>query len=148
DGETARKPDEPHGPLREDGWRGVYPNATTRTSAATRTSRRARGSVTIRVPVDHRSARTRDPDSVAADATIELAAVLVLLEEGVEGVEERPAQLVEHGYRMTCSARPRSDGGIVSPSAFAVLRLMTNSNFVGCSTGRSARLAPLRILST
>jgi hypothetical protein len=71
----------------------------------------------------------------------------VLLEEGVEGVEERPAQLVEHGYWMTWSARPSSDGGIVSPSAFAVLRLMTNSNFVGCSTGRSARLAPLRILS-
>ncbi len=32
--------------------------------------------------------------------------------------------------------------------AFAVLRLMTSSNFVGCSTGRSAGLAPLRILST
>jgi hypothetical protein len=26
--------------------------------------------------------------------------------------------------------------------------LMINSNFVGCSTGRSAGLAPLRILST
>jgi hypothetical protein len=28
------------------------------------------------------------------------------------------------------------------------LRLMTSSNLVGCSTGRSAGLAPLRILST
>jgi hypothetical protein len=28
------------------------------------------------------------------------------------------------------------------------LRLMTRSNLVGCSTGRSAGLAPLRILST
>src|SRR5438093_5417210 len=35
--------------------------------------------------------------------------------------------------------------GIVSPSALAVLRLTTTSNFVGCSTGRSAGLAPLRI---
>ena len=37
---------------------------------------------------------------------------------------------------------------MVSPSALAVLRLMTNSNVVGCSTGRSAGFAPLRILST
>jgi hypothetical protein len=33
-------------------------------------------------------------------------------------------------------------------SAFAVLRLITSSNFVGCSTGRSAGFAPLRILLT
>src|SRR2546422_6363529 len=51
-------------------------------------------------------------------------------------------------YSMTWSARPSTEGGIVSPSAFAVFRLMTNSNLVGCSTGRSAGLAPLRILST
>ena len=31
--------------------------------------------------------------------------------------------------------------GILSPSAFAVLRLMNNSKFVGCSTGRSPGLA-------
>jgi len=34
---------------------------------------------------------------------------------------------------MTSSARSRNDCGIVNPSAFAVLRLMTSSNFVGCS---------------
>ena len=34
------------------------------------------------------------------------------------------------------------------PSVLAVLRLMTSSNFVGCSTGRSAGWAPFRILST
>src|SRR2546427_11400640 len=33
------------------------------------------------------------------------------------------------------------------PRALAVFRLMTSSNFVGCSTGRSAGLAPFRILS-
>src|SRR5262245_7990614 len=51
-------------------------------------------------------------------------------------------------YSITWSARPSTDGGIVSPSAFAVLMLMTSSNLVGCSTGRSAGFAPFRILST
>src|SRR5262249_17382470 len=51
-------------------------------------------------------------------------------------------------YWITSSARSDSDGGIVRPSALAVLRLMTSSNVVGCSTGRSSGLAPLRILST
>ena len=43
------------------------------------------------------------------------------------------------------AARARIDGGTVSPSSFAVLRLTTSSNLVGCWTGRSAGLAPLRI---
>src|SRR5262245_8797812 len=51
-------------------------------------------------------------------------------------------------HSITWSARPSTDGGMVRPSAFAVLRLMTRSYLVGCSTGRSAGLAPLRILST
>jgi len=51
-------------------------------------------------------------------------------------------------YSMSWSARPSTDGGIVSPSSFAVLRLITSSNLVGCWTGRSAGFAPLRILST
>src|SRR5262249_28374920 len=51
-------------------------------------------------------------------------------------------------YSITWSARSSSDGGMVRPRALAVLRLMTSSNFVGCSTGRSEGLAPLRILST
>ena len=36
---------------------------------------------------------------------------------------------------------------VVWPSVLAVFRLITSSNFVGCSTGRSAGLAPLGILS-
>src|SRR5260370_24682921 len=52
---------------------------------------------------------------------------------------ERPAF-----HSMTSSARARIDGGTVRPSALAVLRLTTNSNVVGCWTGRSAGLAPLR----
>ena len=37
---------------------------------------------------------------------------------------------------------------MVRPRALTVFMLITISNFVGCSTGRSAGLAPLRILST
>jgi hypothetical protein len=60
------------------------------------TSRRPRASVTVRVPVDRHPARARHPHAVALDATVEIAAVLVLLEEGVEGVEKGHAALVEH----------------------------------------------------
>ncbi len=51
-------------------------------------------------------------------------------------------------YSITWSARSSSVCGIVSPSAFAVFVLMTNSNLIGCSIGRSEGFAPLRILST
>ena len=51
-------------------------------------------------------------------------------------------------YSITSSARASSVGGTVRPSALAVLRLMINKNLVGKATGRSAGLAPLRILST
>jgi hypothetical protein len=51
-------------------------------------------------------------------------------------------------YSITVSARSRNDSGIVRPRALAVFRLTTSSNLVGCSTGRSAGLPPLRILST
>src|SRR5262249_49133299 len=68
---------------------------------------------------------------------------------------ERRSEELSHGSRegatvhsITRSARSSTDGGMVRPRAFAVLRLITSSYFVGCSTGRSAGLAPLRILST
>ena len=51
-------------------------------------------------------------------------------------------------YSTSSSASDRNDAGIASPSVLAVVKLMMSSNFVGCSTGRSAGLAPLRILST
>jgi hypothetical protein len=47
---------------------------------------------------------------------------------------------------VTCwSARCSSYRGIASPSAAAVLRLMTSSNLVGSSIGRSAGFSLLRI---
>src|SRR6185436_5806662 len=51
-------------------------------------------------------------------------------------------------HSITWSACCRSDWGIVRPRTFAVLRLRTNSNVVGCSMGRSPGFAPFRILST
>ena len=51
-------------------------------------------------------------------------------------------------HSITSSACSSSDCGIVIPSALAVFRLIASTNFVGCSTGRSAGLAPFRIRST
>src|SRR5262245_26414532 len=51
-------------------------------------------------------------------------------------------------YSITSSARDSSDGGIVIPSAFAVLLLMTNSNRVACRNGKSVGRAPFRIFTT
>src|SRR6266478_265440 len=43
------------------------------------------------------------------------------------------ARCAPYAYWITSSARRSRDGGIVIPSALAVLRLMTNSNLVACS---------------
>jgi hypothetical protein len=51
----------------------------------------------------------------------------------------------EH-HSITSSARVSSEGGTVRPTAFAVLRFIDSSNLVLCWIGRSAGLAPLRIL--
>src|SRR5262245_47484260 len=51
-------------------------------------------------------------------------------------------------HSITSSAWTSTAGGIVSPSALAVLRLTTSSNLVGCWIGRSPGFVPFRILST
>jgi hypothetical protein len=51
-------------------------------------------------------------------------------------------------HLITRFALAKTFGGIVKPICLAAFRLTMNSNFIGCSTGRSAGLAPLRILST
>jgi len=48
-------------------------------------------------------------------------------------------------YSTTSSAVASSAAGMSMPSALAVLRLTTKLNLVGCTTGRSAGFAPLRI---
>jgi len=49
-------------------------------------------------------------------------------------------------HSITSSAVARSVSGTSMPSVLAVCRLMTKSNLVDCITGRSAGLAPLRML--
>src|SRR5262249_52461032 len=60
-----------------------------------------------------------------------------------------PEALVRQArYWIASSARCRSDGGIVKPSALTVLKLRISLNVVARSTGRRAGFAPFRILST
>src|SRR5947207_14177743 len=51
-------------------------------------------------------------------------------------------------HSITSSAWTSKEAGTVRPRTLAVFMLITNSNLVGCSTGRSEGLVPLRILST
>src|SRR5439155_16939460 len=48
------------------------------------------------------------------------------------------------GHSITSSAMASTPAGIIKRSAFAVFRLMTSSNLLDCTTGRSAGLSPLR----
>ena len=48
-------------------------------------------------------------------------------------------------HSITSSASATKFGGMLRPSALAVFILMTNSNLVGCITGRSAGFSPLRM---
>src|SRR5262249_962334 len=50
-------------------------------------------------------------------------------------------------YSITSSARASTEAGTSMPSAFAVLRLITNWYFVGACTGRLAGFSPLRMRS-
>src|SRR5262249_25139308 len=60
--------------------------------------------------------------------------------------EQRDERAALHS--ITLSVRASSVGETSRPSALAVIRLMTKSNLVGCSTGISPGFAPRRILST
>jgi hypothetical protein len=51
-------------------------------------------------------------------------------------------------HSITSSALTNSDGGMSRPSAFAVVKLITSSNLLGCCTGRLEGWAPLRMRST
>ena len=58
--------------------------------------------------------------------------------------QERTSKL----QSITLSAIAITPDGMVMPSALAVLRLITNSYLVACTTGRSAAFSPLRIRPT
>ena len=58
-----------------------------------------------------------------------------------------PISDIAQRHSITLSASNCVEFGISMPSVLAVLRLIAKSNLVGCSTGSSSGLAPLRILS-
>src|SRR5262245_26078379 len=60
---------------------------------------------------------------------------------------EQPDEIAAF-HSITSSARTKNVSEIARPSVLAVLRFTISSNFVGCSIGRSAGLAPLRMRST
>jgi hypothetical protein len=53
----------------------------------------------------------------------------------------------QHRHSITLSARSMRSAGTSCPIALAVLRLITNSNRVGCSTGMSIGFAPRSTLT-
>src|SRR5262245_22893251 len=61
---------------------------------------------------------------------------------------EQRYELAAAAHSITSSAMAESPGGISRPSALAALRLITNSNLVDCTTGRSLALAPFKIRPT
>jgi hypothetical protein len=63
-------------------------------------------------------------------------------------LQKGKSEVLTDAYLITLSALTNTFGGTVRPICFAALRLTTNSNFIGCSTGRSAGVLPFRILST
>src|SRR5712671_4237241 len=68
------------------------------------------------------------------------------MKRGERATEQRNELAASHS--ITSSAVASRDGGTLRPSILAVSALMTSSNFEDCTTGRSAGLAPLRILPT
>src|SRR5262249_2811229 len=58
---------------------------------------------------------------------------------------EKRDELASLHHSITSSAVICMISGTVRPSALAVLRLITSSNLVGCTTGRAAGFAPLRM---
>src|SRR5262245_50686246 len=65
---------------------------------------------------------------------------------GCRAAEQRDECAAVHSITSSASASSRS--GTFRPSALAVLRLITSSNLVGCTTGRSAGFSPLRMRPT
>src|SRR5262245_2353155 len=58
---------------------------------------------------------------------------------------EQRDEIAAGAHSITSSAAASNVGGTSRPSVLAVLRLMTNSNFTDCWTGKSVGLSPLRI---
>jgi hypothetical protein len=90
--------------------------------------------------------KSASPDDLSSKSQALQEQTKSLRRKRLVGATRRPLQ-VQRTHSMISSARASTVGGMASPSAFEALRLITSSNLVGCSTGRSAGLAPFRILS-
>src|SRR5262249_3772484 len=66
-----------------------------------------------------------------------------------DSIQQFGTQMPQGGHpphhSITSSARASRVGGTSRPSALAVGRVMTSSNLVGCTTGKSAGFSPLRM---
>src|SRR5262249_22829078 len=80
-----------------------------------------------------------------ADASHALALLRARRERPRNGCAAEQRDEVSPVHSITSSARASSAGGTVSPSILAVCALMTSSNLLDCTTGRSAGFAPLRM---
>src|SRR5262245_47274125 len=87
-----------------------------------------RQSITVRVPINGRTARTRHPDPVAIDAAIKLAAVLVLSEEGGEILKEHHFPFGPRG--SIASERHRNSQSLFVGFLVVKLALFRHSRFV------------------
>jgi hypothetical protein len=97
---------------------------------------------------DGLTARCQSEKSRRRDGTADLPSTADIFEERCYGVECQEATYAPQqtaSYSITSSASASSVGGMSIPTPLAVARLMTSSNLVGCSTGRSAGFSPLRI---
>jgi hypothetical protein len=70
------------------------------------------------------------------------------IQKADDGNTVRHSSVTLVGYSITLSARATNVAGTVTPIALAVLRLITNSNLVGCSIGISAGFAPFKSLTS
>ena len=82
-----------------------------------------------------------------ADATHALALLRARRERHRRRAAEKGDELAAF-HSITSSANARSFAEISRPIALAVFRLRTNSNLVGCTTGRRAGFSPLRTRPT
>src|SRR5262245_51891244 len=94
------------------------------------------------------AARCRGSEGLAVEEScLDVARSHRLSREGSARSEENPYDsqwsCIAALHSITSSARASSVGGTSRPSIRAVSALMTSSNLIDCTTGRSAGLAPL-----
>jgi hypothetical protein len=74
--------------------------------------------------------------------------IAALPRNDAKGHERPKCSVAKDTYSITSSAMANKVDGTVRSRAFAVVKLISRSNFVGCSTGISAGAAPRSTLST